>query len=430
MSERFRSPEHDRKQITYEAVDLRNGPVTLVLGDHEMQVISPDRDLKNPEGWNAPYLIVDPQSFNEDDEQPTGYKGLWDRNPIILGREHHNDRFNFSPEVSREHVHLITRDNELIISDLDSTNGTWIVEHKPKRKHGLKQKRTEQPKTVIAESKLDKAVKIAGFSVASEKHPERNEDAFFVDEEAPALGVFDGVGGAPGSELASSLASNEIFKKLRDVEPQISRRLSHIAMHETLWGAHEAIAETSKARNAEYLTTGTVAKIFMTDSGTPFAVIGSVGDSRAYLYRDGQLAHLTLDQAYHHPGPEDEADGEGKQKLLQMTLAEATDLSALSDEARKAFLRRNLVSSLLGMQKGPPVITITDFEVMAGDKLVVTSDGIHDNLTNTEIEQIIGQGLDTDHLVETLVDAARSRSRDRSHLRSKPDDMTAVALTL
>ena len=65
-------------------------------------------------------------------------------------------------------------------------------------------------------------------------------------------------------------------------------------------------------------------------------------------------------------------------------------------------------------------------DVRVGDKLIVTSDGIHDNLTDTEISKVLAQSPDNQKAVENLTESARKRSRDTNHLRFKPDDMSAV----
>ncbi len=195
-------------------------------------------------------------------------------------------------------------------------------------------------------------------------------------------------------------------------------------MYEALNAGHESIINSAQGGNIA--TTAAVAKIFETEKGNPFVVVASVGDSRIYLFRDSQLDHLTLDHAIFLPG-QDEKDA----KLMQMTLAEATDLSKLTKEEQNAFHNRNIVSSCLGNgSNNRPVISVDDFEVCKGDRILITSDGIHDNLTNTEIKAISQQKGSSNDVVNELVMTARSRSKDSSHIRAKADDMTAVILSL
>ena len=416
MSERLSGPEPERRPIHREIVSLEEGPIDIELDTHLLRIVDPIRDL-GQHGWNVDYLVIDPNDYEPEGNR--GYKGLWEGEDIRLGREYtHDGRFEFSGHVSRAHVLLRLKGRELEIVDLNSTNGTYRLI--PRRQTTGRSTRTRDTRR---EGYVGTA-ELAGKSIPSELHPERNEDAFFVDQTSRALGVFDGVSGAPGSELASQLASEAVAKHLRSIQTDLPRELSHLAMYETLYAGHEAIIKGASGR--DIATTAAVAKVFETEKGTPYAVVASVGDSRAFLFRDRQLTHLTLDQAYYLPGHDEKAV-----KLMQMTLAEATDLSKLSEKERQAFRYRNVISSYLGGgSNNRPVITVNDFEVQEGDRLVITTDGIHDNLTNSEIEALLRQMDSSDVAVNALVQAALLRSKHPSHIRAKHDDMTAVALSL
>ena len=416
MSELLSGPEPERRPIDHEIVSLKEGPIEIELANHRLRIVNPIRDL-GQDGWNVDYLVIDPNDFDPDDNR--GYKGLWEGEgeDIILGREHTYDRFKFSDYASREHVRLRRDGDKLEIEDLNTTNGTYLLLPRPQTTG-----RTSRTHDTRREGYLSTA-ELAGLSIASESHPERNEDAFFLDETSRALGVFDGVGGAQGSELASKLASEAVAKYLKSTQSVLPKQLSHLAMYGALYAGHEAIINGADGR--DIATTAAVAKVFETEEGEPYVVVASVGDSRAFQFRDRRLTHLTLDQAYYLPG-RDEKDI----KDMQMTLAQATDLSELTREEQLAFRFRNVISSYLGGSNNQPVITVNDFKVQKGDRLVITTDGIHDNLTNSEIEDILQQMGSSDIAVKALVKAASLRSKDPDHIRAKPDDMTAVALSL
>lgn len=61
-----------------------------------------------------------------------------------------------------------------------------------------------------------------------------------------------------------------------------------------------------------------------------------------------------------------------------------------------------------------------------GDKLILTSDGIHDNLTTDEMENCLRGNEQTE--ISRIVSSAEARSNS-AHIRAKPDDMTAAILT-
>lgn len=416
MPERFPGREPERIPIDHQVFDLNEGPIDITLSDHEIRIVEPERDLG--ERWNVDCMVIDPNDYYP--EQDRGYKGLRDGEEIVLGRKYSQGRFEFSPYVSARHVRLSRLGSQVSVHDLGSTNGTYQLVQ-PQAVPGTSRIGTQPVGGTLPEFDRGSA-KLAGLSIPSDRHPERNEDAFFIDEANGALGVFDGVGGASGSERASQLASKAVAENLKKVHLMLPRSLSHIAIYEALWAGHEAILDDPAIGIA---TTATVAKVFETERGTPYVVVASVGDSRAYLFRDGQLAHLTLDQAYRMPGHKDEDS-----RHLQETLANATDLSKLDEAAQRAFRNRNIITSYLGGESNPPVITVSDFEAHQGDKLVITSDGIHDNLTDNEIEAIVRDQSTAGMTVRALVRASQSRSQDRQHLRAKPDDMTAAVLSV
>lgn len=416
--------EAERRPLDHEVFDLGAGPVAFSMSDHELQIVVPGRDIES--GWNVDCLVVDPETY--DHATGKGYKGLRDGEAFILGREfEHDGRFDFSPYVSGRHLRVSRSGNRVRLLDLDSTNGTYLLVHNDDQRTTEEQIPTQHeptPTPVLAEATRQKKLSIAGQSRAAEYRPSHNEDAFFVDEPNVSLGVFDGVGGISGSELASHTAADVVARELRSIPGATPLAVAKLTMKSALESAHEVIIKAA-AGVGQVATTATVAKIFETRGGASYAVVASVGDSRAYLLRDGQLAHLTLDQAYRLPHHTDE-----DAKKIQETLANAIDTSKLDDEARQAFYQRNIITGALGIASNPPVVTLSDFQVYPGDKLLLSSDGVHDNLTDREIETITADHDRAEDIVEVLLTLAQSRSRDQNHIRSKADDMTAAALVL
>jgi hypothetical protein len=70
---------------------------------------------------------------------------------------------------------------------------------------------------------------------------------------------------------------------------------------------------------------------------------------------------------------------------------------------------------------------ISTIDVRDGEKLIVTSDGIHDNLTDVEIAKILATSENNQQAVENLTNASRNRSREK-HPRAKADDMSAIVV--
>lgn len=308
---------------------------------------------------------------------------------------------------------------------------------------------------------------------AHEGHPERNEDMLLVDAERGLAAVFDGVGGSEGGEVASRLGARTIrgaWKRfLPQRQPEHSPELLILnndlsiepILCDLVQEAQDAInaegerraERAKKARetltkeengNAEekaggeeheepkesYPETTVAAVLLCRQVGVDGYVLGvaHVGDSRVYLLREGQpLQRLTRDDGYFTLRIEDSTINEED----ALRIDQATEAEQLNDTEREIFHKRNGITQSLGhreYKKNPiPTIHTAQTTVMPGDRILLCSDGIHDNLTDNEIEALLRQAARTTvarHLVQSAI--------DRSHeecLRAKKDDMSAIVIT-
>lgn len=395
MSEFFPThPElYEWQRINRMQIDLANGPITLALADHLVSIVDAPKALERR--W--PYLIID-DTFDAA-KLSSGFIGLHERTPVLLGRAHTHSHFEFSPQVSRNHVALQRYGTLLDIEDLGSRHGTYLI---------------KQP---------------AGYSEASELHPDHNEDAFFIDEAALALGVLDGMGGLEGSERAAHLAANVIAAKVHTLPRELPRGQADRAMRWVMNAAHEAVM-WERLRTGQVIgTTATVAQLFTPQNESPYLAVPNVGDSRGYLLRNNQLDFLTLDQGI---GTVDlDKRGEDSALELQMSLANVVRRADLTPQELDAFDNRRGIWSFLGSEReNAPHIDVRTFPIQEGDRILLTTDGIHDNLTHREIEEILIEAPTPTIAVRGLVEAAKNRSRDRKHMRAKRDDRTAGAMYL
>jgi PPM family protein phosphatase len=144
-----------------------------------------------------------------------------------------------------------------------------------------------------------------------------------------------------------------------------------------------------------------------------------VGDSRIYLSRDDQLRRLTEDDGYFlfavQKGWLSQEDS--------VRIEQAMDASSLAEEELKHFHLRNKITCAVGwsdFQVHTGAISLLD-----GDRLLFCTDGIHDNLTDLEIEAVLKKGPMATS-ARRLVYTAHRRSHQQGHLRAKPDDISAV----
>lgn len=406
--------ENPLHRIDRQYVDTANQAYVLALDEHRLHLLDPQRDLPPEQSLklnsDIKCLIVD-KTFDLDSEE--GYKGLRDRETVVLGRHSDYGRFNFNQRVSGRHVRLTCSGTEVLVEDLNSTNGTFLGRAALGQ---LVETTLVRPKDEFAFEAG--SVTAESYTRASARHPERNEDSSFYSIDKPAAGVFDGIGGQSGSALASKIAAESIQKELENQPAILPIGLSMLVMRGALQTAHTKIQNANPDMNIG--TTATIAKLFKTENGRPYAAIASVADSRAYLYRNGKLSFVTLDSGYEISSAPDDVH------KLQDTLAQVFDLSKLTDSEMEAFRRRNTIYTALGSAENPR-ISATCVDLEPGDVLLLTTDGVHDNLTTKEMEACI-EDSDLKNCASLMVDRAFLRSSE-GHLRSKPDDTTTVMLT-
>ena len=280
------------------------------------------------------------------------------------------------------------------------------------------------------------SLSVQSKSLASEKHPESNEDAVIEDKENGIFAVLDGMGGHAAGAVASTSARDAIHKALRGLSPKASLEDTTETIKEALQSASASLLEMGKADASLHGlgTTATILKINEGDNGERIAVVGNVGDSRAYvMHADGTFEQITQDDDIfgnlHEPLTAEE------ETSFRSKLNNETDRDALSEKERVLFGNRNRITQALGGEYVEPRIASVALRI--GDKLLLTSDGIHDNLTQGELKTLLEttEGASDAPLspVERIVAAAQKRSKEvdadgHPALRAKEDDMTAVLI--
>jgi serine/threonine protein phosphatase PrpC len=196
------------------------------------------------------------------------------------------------------------------------------------------------------------------------------------------LTVCDGVGGAARGDIASSTA----VQQLRRLDaPPSDDLLGQVAG--ALHRAHDRIGELvdeDPALNG----TSTTATVALFD-GSRLA-IGHVGDSRAYLYRDGELSQLTHDHTF------------------VQSLIDEGRISA--DEARVHPHRNLILKALDGIHEAEP--DLFELEAVAGDRLLLCSDGASGVLDDHRLADILSTGTPDYAAVELVRASLEAGSSD------------------
>ena len=164
------------------------------------------------------------------------------------------------------------------------------------------------------------------------------------------LAVSDGMGGAAAGEVASALSLEALFDGLRRLSipaaPDPSDRLRHVVE----W-ASEKVHEAAR-RPGRYGMGATLTAVIIADDGK--AYLAQVGDSRAYLVRDGAATQVTKDQSY-----------------VQMLV----DVGALTPEQAQVSPAKNVILQVMGQDQKISV-DVGSLDVKPGDRLLLCSDGL------------------------------------------------------
>ena len=224
-----------------------------------------------------------------------------------------------------------------------------------------------------------------------------NQDTFAVEhgEKLLIAVVCDGMGGAEGGQIASSLAVETFMKEIRallraDMTAGQLRELASFCVAK----ANTAVYQRA-LQDPAYQGMGTT--LVSAVAGERDAVICNVGDSRAYLIHNGEMMRITHDHS------------------VVQTLVENGDITA--EEAR-THPNRNLITRALG-----PDETLGDaFDVSFahGDKILLCTDGLVVTATDEEICHIVCADKRAEEKLDDLIALAKAQGA--------PDNVTAVLI--
>jgi len=199
-----------------------------------------------------------------------------------------------------------------------------------------------------------------------------NEDSFVIDDDAGLLAVADGMGGHQAGEVASATAIDALRTGIRDGRP----------IDEAIVDANTAVVSRASEDPAlRGMGTTLTAALFDDDH---VLVIGHVGDSRAYLLRDGELEQLTVDHS---------------------VVAELIAAGQLTEAEAEIDPRRAMITRGLGIDVAVEVDVIP-VALTAGDRLMFCSDGLTTMLRDDAIAEVLRSEADRGRAAHELIEAA------------------------
>jgi len=217
---------------------------------------------------------------------------------------------------------------------------------------------------------------------------QKNEDNFLIDEGLGLFIVADGMGGHKGGDLASELAV-EALKVT--VETGLTKNRNKFSPRDALLNgytmASKNIFDRSHIENPELLGMGTtlVSALFFNNR----LFFGNVGDSRAYLIRDGKLWQLTEDHSL---------------------VNEHIRAGLIRDADVDQFQAKNVITRSVGFERDV-ACDILEKPVSPGDRYMMCSDGLCGLVSAEEISSIC-QTSDIEKAVADLIDEAKRKGGD------------------
>ncbi|MBA3365401.1 MAG: Stp1/IreP family PP2C-type Ser/Thr phosphatase [Actinobacteria bacterium] len=216
--------------------------------------------------------------------------------------------------------------------------------------------------------------RVAGVSDPGRKR-RQNEDTYVC--KPPLFAVADGVGGASAGEVASGLAAAALREEPREA-PRSPAEHVELLIQEANRRIYQRATEDTSLSGM-----GTTMTVALVDDGV--VTFGHVGDSRAYLFRDGELRQVTDDHSL---------------------VAELLRDGKLSREEAETHPQRSVITRAIGTDPDVDVDTFP-VDVREGDLFLLSTDGLTDMVDDETIQDIVQQNRDDpERAARALVEAA------------------------
>ena len=208
-----------------------------------------------------------------------------------------------------------------------------------------------------------------------------NEDDYVA--EPMVFGVADGMGGHAAGEVASEIAARTLRERLGSGASHVDVAIAAVVE------ANASIFQTAHTNSEQHGmgTTLTALVVLRADGDQPprLALL-NVGDSRTYVFRNGQLRRATKDHSY---------------------VQELVDTGHITEVEARTHPRRNIVTRALGIE---PTVQVDTWvvQMVRGDRFVLCSDGLVDEVPDDEIADIAAGTADPQLAAEQMVALANA----------------------
>jgi len=239
-------------------------------------------------------------------------------------------------------------------------------------------------------------LKFAVYQVSRKGGRELNEDrmGYCYTRDAGLFALADGMGGHPEGEVASQLALQTLAAMFqREAKPKLEDPLRFL--HDAIVAGHHQLLRYATERALMDTPRTTVVACVLQGRTAYWA---HCGDSRLYLLRGDKLVARTRDHSYTE---------------LQNTLARVVPMGD--------HLNRNVLFTCLGSPGKPVIDTTGPMDMVAGDRVLLCSDGLWSSLSDDDIIQVLAS-TPIANAVPELVERALRVAGEKS------DNVTALAI--
>lgn len=210
-----------------------------------------------------------------------------------------------------------------------------------------------------------------------------NEDSLFVMPEQNLYIVADGVGGHNSGQLASRMAVGYMAQYVA-LNP-LTKIKSKVALRgyfkKCIEGANQLVHEKASYEAGNRGMATTIVLTYIKDG---WAYVVNVGDSRAYLIRDGEINQITEDHT---------------------CVRELLNKGLISEEEAENHPDKNMITRAIGGESDicPDFFR---FEVFPGDVIIMCTDGLYDEVNNDCMVKLAGETNSMHDLATNLIDEA------------------------
>lgn len=227
-----------------------------------------------------------------------------------------------------------------------------------------------------------------------------NQDNIYAskDSNVPLFLVADGMGGHKAGEIASKMAKDIIVNNFELREDSLKDKLDITRFIKSSIEETNTKIYLKASRNKEYKGMGTTLTMSYIEDNTVY--LGHVGDSRAYIIRDGKINQLTEDHSYVN-------------QLLKT--------GTITKEEAKNHPNKNMITKAVGSSSILEVDLI-EFKFKEDDILILSTDGLTNMVSDLEILEYFNKNIPIQKTCEELV--------KRANFKGGQDNISIVAVKI